>query len=253
MFTEERLNKILNILNENGRVKVKELSQKFKVSEGMIRKDLQKLEKTHNIQRTYGGAILNRKIAPCSSLTSRMNIHLDSKEVIAKKAFDILEDDDVIFLDASSINFLLASLIANSSKTLTLITNMSIITPLFDNNETITLICIGGIYDRKSGGVIGSDAIRNIERYTFNKGFIGSLGINIMTKTISTGTSEDGLLKETIISNSNSVFLLIEKEKFSVDGTYKFANLEDISTIVTDSNISDEIRDKIKKLNINII
>ncbi|SHK07884.1 transcriptional regulator, DeoR family [Clostridium cavendishii DSM 21758] len=252
MFAEERLNEILNMLNENGRIKVKDLSEKFKVSEGMIRKDLQKLEKSHNIQRTYGGAILNRKIVSCSALSTRMSIHLDSKELIAQKAFEAIDEGDIIFLDSSSINFLLATLIANGSKSLTLVTNMPIITPFFDNNETVTLICIGGIYDKKSGAVLGADVIRDIEHYNFNKGFIGSSGINIITKTVSTATLEDGLIKEAIISNSKEIFLLTEKEKFTVDGTYKYANLEDISTIITDSNLSNEIKMKIKKLNIEI-
>lgn len=40
MFVEERHALIIQELKENGRVKVKELSAKFKVSEDLIRKDL---------------------------------------------------------------------------------------------------------------------------------------------------------------------------------------------------------------------
>ncbi|GEP63296.1 hypothetical protein CBE01nite_10640 [Clostridium beijerinckii] len=116
MFTEERLEQILNILNKHGRVKVKELSEQFNVSEGMIRKDLQRLEKNGDLQRTYGGAILNRKISKLSSITTRMTVNLNSKELISKKAFELIEDGDIIFLESSSINFLLAKLIANSTK-----------------------------------------------------------------------------------------------------------------------------------------
>lgn len=44
MFMEERLEEILRILKKDGKVLVKDLSVKFNVTEGMIRKDLQKLE-----------------------------------------------------------------------------------------------------------------------------------------------------------------------------------------------------------------
>ena len=57
MFTEERHEHILNLLNNNGKVLVKDLSKEFNVSESMIRKDLQFLEKKNLLQRTYGGAI----------------------------------------------------------------------------------------------------------------------------------------------------------------------------------------------------
>lgn len=40
VFVEERHALIIQELKENGRVKVKELSAKFKVSEDLIRKDL---------------------------------------------------------------------------------------------------------------------------------------------------------------------------------------------------------------------
>ena len=253
MFTEERLEQILNILNENGRIKVKELSERFNVSQGMIRKDLQRLERDGALQRTYGGAILNRKISKSLPITTRMKVNLSSKELISEKAFALIEDEDVVFLEPSSINYLLAKLIANSTKKITLITNMSIIPPLFNDNKTVKLICIGGIYDNKVGGVLGSEAIKSISKYTFNKGFLGSSGVNLINNSVGTINLEDGNLKEIIMSNSKEVFLLVEKEKFNIDSTYKFASLDEINVIITDSDITDEIREKLKKLDINLI
>ena len=253
MFTEERLEQILSILNKTGRIKVKELSERFNVSEGMIRKDLQRLEKADALQRTYGGAILNRKISKNSSITTRMNVNLNSKELISKKAFALVEDGDVVFLDTSSINFLLAKLISNSDKKITLITNMSIIPPLFNDNETVKLICIGGVYNNKSGGVLGSEVTKSISKYTFNKGFLGSSGVNLITNSVDTVTLEDGNVKEIIVSNSKEVFLLVEKEKFNVDGTYRFTTLDDIDVIITGSDLTDEIREMLKKTTIKLL
>ena len=58
---EERLEEILRILKKDGKVLVKDLSVRFNVNEGMIRKDLQKLEQEGLLKRTYGGAILERQ------------------------------------------------------------------------------------------------------------------------------------------------------------------------------------------------
>lgn len=62
MFQEERLQEIIDIVNKEGKVFVKNLSEKFDVSNGMIRKDLQKLESLGKLTRTYGGAIANNEI-----------------------------------------------------------------------------------------------------------------------------------------------------------------------------------------------
>lgn len=253
MFTEERLEQILNILNKNYRVKVNELSELFNVSESLIRKDLQRLEREGFLKRTYGGAILNREISKGSPINTRMNINLSSKETISKKAFELVKDGDVIFLEASSINFLVAKLIAESTKRITLITNMALIPPLFNDNEIVKLICMGGVYDNKSGGVIGSEVVKSISRYTFNKGFLGSSGVNLNKNSVGTATMEDGNIKEMVISNSNEVFLLVEKEKFNMDSTYKFADLEEFNGIITDTDITDDIKDKLRRLTVNLI
>lgn len=56
MFTEERQSAIEKCLRENGKVKVKELSEMFQVTEDCIRKDLKILENAGKLKRTYGGA-----------------------------------------------------------------------------------------------------------------------------------------------------------------------------------------------------
>ena len=66
MFVEERQDLILKQMLEKGSVRVKELSEKFKVTEDLIRKDLSTLEKAGKCKKIYGGAIptkqnVNRK------------------------------------------------------------------------------------------------------------------------------------------------------------------------------------------------
>ena len=58
MFVEERHQKILHLLQENEKVKVKELSKRFEVTEDCIRKDLASMEAKDLLKRTYGGAVL---------------------------------------------------------------------------------------------------------------------------------------------------------------------------------------------------
>ena len=48
MFVSERLNEILKLIEEKGKVEVNHLSNLFKVSKDLIRKDLSKLEKYGN-------------------------------------------------------------------------------------------------------------------------------------------------------------------------------------------------------------
>lgn len=57
MFVSERLDEIIYLINQEGKVEVNKLSKKFNVSKDLIRKDLSKLEENGILERTYGGAV----------------------------------------------------------------------------------------------------------------------------------------------------------------------------------------------------
>ena len=97
MFMEERLEEILRILKKDGKVLVKDLSIKFNVTEGMIRKDLQKLEQEGLLKRTYGGAILERQTIHDDNIRPRLMKNLSEKDIIAKLALNEIKDGDFMF------------------------------------------------------------------------------------------------------------------------------------------------------------
>ncbi len=71
MLVEERRRRILERLRAQGRVRVRELSQAFGVSEMTIHRDLQHLEAQGLLQRVFGGAVAVRPAAhgvgrPCA-------------------------------------------------------------------------------------------------------------------------------------------------------------------------------------------
>ena len=114
MFMEERLEEILRILKKDGKVLVKDL-----------RKDLQKLEQEGLLKRTYGGAILERQTIHDDNIRPRLMKNLGEKDIIAKLALKEIKDGDFIFLDASTTNYSIASMLLNTKKQVTVVTNMS--------------------------------------------------------------------------------------------------------------------------------
>ncbi|MCE5270584.1 DeoR family transcriptional regulator, partial [bacterium] len=61
MFTEERQQKILELLQKNGRLHIAELARKFAVSEVTLRADLSSLARQGYLTRTHGGAVLRER------------------------------------------------------------------------------------------------------------------------------------------------------------------------------------------------
>lgn len=253
MFAEERLQEILHILKAEGKVKVKDLSVKFDVTEDCIRKDLKVLESQGNLKRTYGGAVQIRESSNAYDMQERSEIDVSNKTIIAEKAFNIITDRETIFLDISTTNILVAKLLTESNKRVTVVTNMLEILNILSKQNNITVVATGGILNKNLNGFTGAPTIDLISRYKFDKCFIGSCGVDVFDRTITTFDIDDGITKSSIISSSKKTFLVMESKKFHLDGNYKFAKIDDVDSIICDKLPDKEITDVIKEFNINII
>lgn len=253
MFVEERVEKIIQLLNENEKVIVKELSKRFTVTEDCIRKDLKALEKRGIIKRTYGGGVLIRQAAPHNDILSRKNINSEGKMKIAEKAFEIIKPRETIFLDISSINILIAEKIAKGNKKLVVITNMIDIFRTFSNCDHVDVIGTGGVFDKELNGFVGSTAIESISRHKVNRAFIGSCGVNMFDKSVTTFDVEDGNTKKAIIHSGKKVYLVMENKKFKYDGTYKFADVYDVDAIIVDEMPDEKICEELEKVSVELI
>lgn len=253
MFMEERLNEILKIIKRDKKVLVKDLSERFNVSESMIRKDLQRLEKEGNIKRTYGGAILERESSYDEKTNSRIFLDLESKCCLGELVLDIIEDNDVIFLDISTTNHTIATMLSNTKKNITVVTNMNRIAMEFDRTPNIDVILIGGHYNKKLGGTVGSSAVEEIKKFKFTKAFIGAGGINVEDNFISNFNYDEAVVKKEILKCSNRRYIVANYEKLYKDGAYKFATLDDIDYIVTEKEPEESIKEILSQKEVKVI
>ena len=253
MFMEERLNEILEIIKEEKKVLVKELSAKFNVSESMIRKDLQRLEKEGKVKRTYGGAILERELSYDEKTNSRFFVDLESKSYLGKLVVDIIEDNDVIFLDISTTNHAIAMMLSDTKKNLTVITNMNRIAMEFDRAPNVHVILIGGHYNKRLGGTVGSAAVEQIKSFKITKAFIGAGGINVEDNFISNFNYDEAAVKKEILRCSKRRYIVANYEKLYKDGAYKFATLDDIDYIVTEKEPEESIKEILNQKEVKVI
>ena len=247
MFIEERQQAIEKVLREQGKVRVRELSEMFQVTEDCIRKDLKTLENAGKLKRTYGGAILSQDYPLERDVIDRRNYHVEKKMVIAAKAMKLIREREAIFLDISTTNIELAKLIAKSNMQLTVVSNMIDILQLLAQNPKITAIGTGGIMYPT---VNGSAAIQVIRQYSFDRAFMGSCGIDMMDHTVTTLGVEDGLTKKAAIESSRHKYAVMEREKFYFNESYKFTQLDALDGIITDEFPDGSVQDMLDSLGV---
>ena len=250
MFTEERQNAIEKCLREKGKVRVKELSEMFQVTEDCIRKDLKILENAGRLKRTYGGAILSQEYPLERNVVDRRMYNLDKKKVIAAKAFKLIKNNETIFLDVSTTNIELARLIASSGMHVVVVSNMIDILQILAANPSITAIGTGGTMYRSVNGFMGAAAIEVIKQYSFDRAFMGSCGIDMMDHTVTTLGVEDGLTKKAAIESSRHKYAVMEREKFYFNESYKFTQLDALDGIITAGFPDGSVQDMLDSLGV---
>jgi len=253
MFAKERRLEILSILTDKSKVRVKELSESFNVSEVIIRKDLKLLEDEGKLERTHGGAILKREISNDVSLKRRKVSNIEGKNKIVEKLYSLINKGEIIFLDSSSTNLMLAKKLAHSPKKVTIATNMLEIMKYLEGISEITLIGIGGTYHKELGTFLGGITMDSILKINTQKLFLGGAGIDIQKGNVSIFDSNEAQVKKAMIKMTSRVYFLCEEDKFQSYGLYNFASLDDIDAVVTDNKLDNNIVQKLEEAGVEII
>lgn len=255
MFVEERQERILELLHEDGKVKVKDLSEIFEVTEDCIRKDLASMEKRKLLKRTYGGAIVRENQHPghTNIVSERNAINTSEKRTIAKKAVKLLKDGDVIFLDISTTNIELAKEIIKAGLKVRVVSSMLGIANLFAAEQEVDFIMLGGELNHSQNSMLGAIALKMMESFRFDYAFLGVVGADIAEDEISTYLSEDGIMKYQAIRRSNKSYLMMEKKKFDFRGNYVYSRFEDIDGVICETKPSKEVQEALEKYKVELI
>ncbi|MFQ9516277.1 MAG: DeoR/GlpR family DNA-binding transcription regulator [Eubacterium sp.] len=252
MLAKERQNIIVETVNKEGSVVVKELSEKFDVTEDSIRKDLSLLEKKGLLKKTYGGAVKNRVNTHELYVSQRKGKNIPKKQAIAKKAFKLIEEGDVIFLDISTVNIELIRLIVEANLKIAVVTNMIDVMMSFTAPSDTKLIFVGGTLNRGRDGFVGAITNKQIAEFRFDKAFMGVVGVELEHNKVYTYAVDDALTKKVIMESSNASYMMLENRKFSKDGNYRFSNVDDFTGVILDEKPETDIIEKLGKYNLEI-
>ena len=247
--TQQRRRAIVERLNSEGEVSVEALAEQFITSEVTIRKDLAALEGDGLLLRRYGGAVPVPQEMILDSNNSKVSVR---KQAIATAAAELILDHNRIILDSGSTTT--AALLPELShkQGLVVMTNsITIAYKLRELENEPTILMTGGTWDPKSEGFQGQLAEQMLRSYNFDQFFIGADGLDLERGT--TTFNELYSLSRVMAEVCRDVIVMAESEKIN----RKIHNLElpwsVVSTLVTDSQISDTDKKQIEQQGVQVI
>lgn len=251
MLVTVRHEKIMTTLNEKQTVRVSELSKLCGVTEETIRRDLEKLEAKGKLIRIHGGAMSVKEEAEDDlPHFEREILNKKEKKSVAKEALQYIEENDIIFLDASSTALYLARDIPNIN--LTVLTNSIHICMELAKNSNIRVISTGGILYPNSMSFVGPLTLQTLDSYFVNKVFFSCKGLHERWG-ISDSNEMQALVKEKVLQMAERKFLLLDHTKINKRAFAHIEKAAAIDVLIIDKHAYDELLLPIKAQGVEVI
>ena len=253
LFTSERRNQIVRMLQEEQRVMVPELSLRFAVSEVTIRKDLALLEAQGLALRTHGGAIATGAgLSPSEmSFDVRERQHHAEKERIGEVAASYVQDGETIALDASTTALAMVPFLA-ARHDLTVVTNGVRVGMELLQIPSLSVLLLGGMLRRESYSTVGTWGRSILEQVHVSKAFVGARGLTL-SAGLTDVNAEEVELKHVMVETAKEVIAIIDSSKWDQVALATFCPLERLTRIITDSQAPIQLVKLVRKLGVEVL
>ncbi len=253
LFTPERRQQIVRMLEAEQRVTVPELSQHFAVSEVTIRKDLTWLEAQGQVVRTHGGAILTSADSTTNEIVfdKRERLQSEQKERIGEAAAKYVQDGETIALDASTTALAMAPFLSVKHE-LTVVTNGVRTGMELIQAPNISVLMLGGMLRQESFSLVGTWGRAVLQQVHISKAFVGARGLTLH-EGLTDVNGEEVELKRAIVDAAKEVIAVVDRSKWDQVTLATFCPLERLTRIITDMQAPAHLVKQVRKLGIEVL
>jgi DeoR family transcriptional regulator of aga operon len=242
----ERLNTLLQLVSERGRVDVEAIAGELEVSAATVRRDLDHLAQQQLLTRTRGGAVAHAVSydLPLRYKTAR---HASEKQRIARAAVGMISPSMVIGLNGGTTTTEVARAIAtradvNSSAGaggVTIVTNALNIANELVVRPHVKLVVTGGVARPQSYELAGPLAAGILEEITLDIAF---LGVDALDVAVGASAHHEGeaSVNRLMAARARRVVAVADGSKLGAQAFARIVPIEEIDVLITDETAPDD-------------
>jgi DeoR family fructose operon transcriptional repressor len=251
MYAEERQRWIVERARAGGRVEVAALATELGVTTETVRRDLTTLERHALLRRVHGGAIPIERLGFEPALAARDSVLTAEKERIARMALDELPDEGSILLDAGTTTARLANALP-ADRELVVLTNSLPIAMSLSVRPNITVLMVGGRVRGRTQAAVDAWALHALADSYVDVAFIGANGIS-PERGLTTPDTTESAVKRAMIGAARRSVVLADHTKVGQDHLSRFAALEEIDTLISDSGLDAQVADELRSRGLKVL
>jgi DeoR family transcriptional regulator of aga operon len=251
--TSQRRLQISELVRQHGSVQVSALAGRFGVSMQTVRKDLRYLAERGVMTRAYGGAIDSSVVGgpPAEPpYEARRTVFLDEKRRIGQRAADLVKAGDTIAIDSGTTAIQLAEAMPNIE--VTVVTNDFGVLSVLAPKSNIHIIMLGGELRRKNMAFYGGLTVEALGALHVDMLFLGVDGFDL-ERGITTHYEPEAMLNRRMVETARKVVAITDSSKFGKICLHRIISISDLSTLITDTDAPEEIRQASHQLGFELL
>ena len=233
MKTNEREQKILEILKERQFASVRFLSANLYTSQSSIRRSLTRMENAGLVRRNYGGVILSDNEKKTATPDVRIEQQKSQKKIIAQKAASLLRAGMTVFLDSSTTCAYMVEHIAQIPDITVFTNNLRTAAELVE--RSVDTYCIGGHCAENAALTVGGYAESMIREICADIFFFSSQAIS-KNGIISDCSAEETAVRKAMFANSKKRVFLCDSSKFDHLSVHRLCDIKDVDEYFFDED-----------------
>jgi DeoR/GlpR family transcriptional regulator of sugar metabolism len=243
LSSPDRQEAVLRMLREQTSASMAEFAARFGVSEMTIRRDLRKLSEGGHVILVPGGARLARGISFERSFEERLQKMSEAKDRIGRVAAGMVREGDAIVLDSGTTTLYIARHLRHHKNIVVVTFSLAVMEEL-RGCESIRVELTGGTYRGSSHDLIGHAVTASLSEVYAQKVFFGSAAVSVERGAM----VFDPDAQRSIVQSGNERILVADHSKIRGGALYRFTGFENIDLLITDSGISTEDLEHLRRM-----
>ena len=235
----ERMRRVLELLETRDAVSVAELAQRFAVSEVTVRSDLTMLARQGLVVRVRGGARALQRGQSEVAFDVRLRVEEEGKRAIARASAEMVVDGEAVALDSSTTAFYIA-LELRQKRELVIVTNGLRVASAIADAPGVSVIVLGGVVRTAAMSVVGDFASSVLRNTRIGRGFFGARGISADRGLMDLNPDEVKIKRE-MADACERVVGVFDHTKWRRSALLTFVPTQRIDAIVTDAGAPPEL------------
>lgn len=255
MDAENRQAEILKLLDQQDRVEVEELANRFNVSLQTARADLRELSARNALSRVHGGAV-HVSSAANRAYSERRKQNASGKLGIAAMAADLIPENCSITLNIGTTTEQVARALSGHRGLTVLSNNINIVNSMMGSavmgGQIKNLVLVGGTVRQSDGAIVGEDAVNFISRYKVDFAIIGAGALDDDGAVLDHDIREVAVSRA-ILRNARTKVLVCDGGKFQRTAPVRICTIADLDVLITDQPVPKEFAELAEQAETRII